>query len=104
MRRGFKEPDYNLNVKIPHMYEEDDIYALASLYNEIYLPLKDINQSVDKPVNTDINLADYKDLLKLWGTFDRNNGTSDFSDTLFHLIKGQKAYCEIYERKNSHSF
>ncbi|MBN1696825.1 MAG: ion transporter [Spirochaetales bacterium] len=41
MRRGFREKDYNLEVKIPPLYETDDVYDLAKLYNEHYLPAKD---------------------------------------------------------------
>jgi len=41
MRRGLEEPDYNLEVKVPERYRRDDVFELASLYNEKYLPLKD---------------------------------------------------------------
>jgi len=38
--RGFKEKDYNLQVKIPEQYKDDEIFILAKEYNENYLPLK----------------------------------------------------------------
>ncbi|MBN1835197.1 MAG: ion transporter [Spirochaetales bacterium] len=41
MRRGLSEPDYNLEVRIPERYREDDVFQLAGLYNERYLPLKE---------------------------------------------------------------
>jgi uncharacterized membrane protein (DUF485 family) len=41
MKRGFHEKDYNLEVKIPSLYSTDDVFALARLYNEQYLPTKD---------------------------------------------------------------
>ncbi|UCF97222.1 MAG: ion transporter [Spirochaetaceae bacterium] len=45
MRRGLEETDYNLEVKIPERYENDDVFELAELYNEKYLPLKDRTQN-----------------------------------------------------------
>ncbi len=45
MRRGLKEANYNLEVKIPEKYKTDDIFQLAELYNEKYLTLKDRTQS-----------------------------------------------------------
>ena len=41
MRRGLEETDYNLEVKVPERYETDDVFELAALYNEKFLPLKD---------------------------------------------------------------
>jgi hypothetical protein len=41
MRRGMSESDYNLEVLIPPERAEDDVFELASLYNSVYLPLKD---------------------------------------------------------------
>jgi hypothetical protein len=51
MRRGLAESDYNLEVKIPERYREDDLFELAALYNEKYLPLKDRSgPSADAPL------------------------------------------------------
>lgn len=41
MRRGFREPSYRLEVRIPPEYAGDDIYRLARHYNEHYLPMKE---------------------------------------------------------------
>ena len=41
MRRGLAERDYNLEVLIPKGRDADDIFELATLYNTVYLPLKD---------------------------------------------------------------
>ena len=40
IKRGFKEKDYNLQVKINEPFKEDEIFQLAEEYNENYLPLK----------------------------------------------------------------
>ena len=40
MSRGMAEEQYNLAVGIPTPYREDEIYRLARLYNDVYLPLK----------------------------------------------------------------
>lgn len=44
MKRGFKEPDFNLEVKIKSDFEEDEIFQLAKEYNEQWLPLKQQNK------------------------------------------------------------
>jgi hypothetical protein len=41
MRRGMAEPEYNLAARIPPRYEDDEVFQLASLYNEQFLPMKD---------------------------------------------------------------
>lgn len=41
MKRGMSEPDYNLQVKILERYSGDEIFELAQLYNEQWLPVKD---------------------------------------------------------------
>jgi hypothetical protein len=63
MRRGFAEPSYKLEVRIPRKYSEDDIYRLARLYNEHYLPMKERAQSIENERrSTDLSLEDLKDL------------------------------------------
>lgn len=47
MSRGMAEERYNLAVRIPKLYREDEIYRLARLYNEVYLPLKVRNGKED---------------------------------------------------------
>lgn len=63
MRRGLQEEDYNLEVKIPEKYQDDDVYQLARLYNEKYLPLKARNQGDENSPPLDLELADIKDIL-----------------------------------------
>ncbi len=40
MYRGMKEDKYNLQVKIKEEYKDDEIFKLAELYNEKWLPMK----------------------------------------------------------------
>jgi hypothetical protein len=40
MRRGMDDPTYTLEVSIPKLYENDEIYRLADSYNEEFLPMK----------------------------------------------------------------
>lgn len=47
MRRGMSEPGYNLQVRINPLFQEDEIYRLAALYNEEWLPLKDRHRPRD---------------------------------------------------------
>lgn len=63
MTRGMNEKGYNLEVKVPPLYKEDEVYRLAKLYNEVYLPLKDRNADSEDPVNVDLKLDDIKDIL-----------------------------------------
>ncbi|MBN2444548.1 MAG: ion transporter [Spirochaetales bacterium] len=63
MKRGLEEKSYNLEVKIPELYKDDDIFKLAALYNEGYLPLKDRNLSSEEHSVLDVGLADLKTLI-----------------------------------------
>jgi hypothetical protein len=58
MQRGLQEPDYNLEVKIPERYQGDDVFRLAELYNEKYLPLKDRTQSEEGESLIRLDLAE----------------------------------------------
>ena len=62
MRRGMEEPGYNLEVKIPDRYRDDDVFALAELYNERYLPLKDRSRGISS--SPGLELSDLRDLLE----------------------------------------
>ena len=63
MRRGMSEKGYNLEIKIPSLYEEDEVYRLGQLFNEVYLPLKDRTSAADEPEVLDLKLDDIKDIL-----------------------------------------
>ncbi|MFW6215934.1 MAG: hypothetical protein ACOC45_08295, partial [Alkalispirochaetaceae bacterium] len=63
MTRGFSEKGYNLAIKIPRRFRDDDIYRLAKLYNEVYLPLKD--RSSDESDSSVVNL-DMNDIKKMF--------------------------------------
>jgi hypothetical protein len=63
MRRGLEEGDYNLEVKIPARYREDDVFELARLYNEKYLPLKDRTRSDQEESLIQLDLAEVSSIL-----------------------------------------
>jgi len=63
MRRGLEERDYNLEVKIPDRYRGDDLFELAALYNEKYLPLKDRSKPAEDAPLLDLGSADIDRLL-----------------------------------------
>ncbi|MBN1525225.1 MAG: ion transporter [Spirochaetales bacterium] len=48
MKNGMKDPHYNLEIKIPALYKDDDVYELAEEYNEVFLPLKDRDLTAGK--------------------------------------------------------
>jgi hypothetical protein len=63
MRRGLEETDYNLEVKVPERYQRDDIFELAKLYNEKYLPLKDRAQNEEGESLIQLDLAEVSHIL-----------------------------------------
>jgi hypothetical protein len=63
MRRGLEESDYNLEVKVPRRYERDDVFELAELYNEKYLPLKDRTQSQEGESLLQLDMTDVSGIL-----------------------------------------
>jgi hypothetical protein len=63
MRRGLEEKDYNLEVKIPQRYRRDDIFELAKVYNEKYLPLKDRTQNEDGESVIQLDLTEVSHIL-----------------------------------------
>ncbi len=62
MYRGLSEQDYNLEVRIPEPYAEDDVFTLAAAYNEVFLPLKDRTREVEAPEQSELKLDDIKDV------------------------------------------
>ncbi len=65
MIRGFKEKDYNLQVKIREPYKEDEIFKLAEEYNENYLPKKmKMHQEEKEKKSTVLSMDDLLDFGK----------------------------------------
>jgi hypothetical protein len=58
MRRGMDEPQYNLEVKVPPAFADDDVFVLARLYNEKFLPLKDRSGLGQGQPMLDLDVAD----------------------------------------------
>lgn len=64
MRKGMEDDSYNLEVKIPKRYEEDDVYCLADAYNRVFLPLKDRSRVAGEGRSSLLDLDDVKGLLE----------------------------------------
>jgi hypothetical protein len=62
MRRGMSESDYNLEVRIPPERAQDDVFELASLYNSVYLPLKDRQGAGDSGPSPALKIDDLQSL------------------------------------------
>ncbi len=63
MQRGMSESAYNLEVKIPPQRADEDVFALAALYNSVFLPLKD-RESAGKPSeDSALTIDEIKDLV-----------------------------------------
>lgn len=58
MKKGFENPNYNLAVKVPENYKGDDVFELAVLYNDIFLPMKDRNAQQEDSIEGDLRLED----------------------------------------------
>jgi hypothetical protein len=63
MRRGLGEEDYNLEVRVSERYRSDDVFELARLYNEKYLPLKDRTQAEDGQSVIQLNMEEVSRIL-----------------------------------------
>lgn len=63
MKRGMSDKSYSLEVKTPRIYAGDDVYQLAELYNEVYLPLKDRTGGGDESEMLNLRMGDIKDML-----------------------------------------
>ncbi len=64
MLRGMREKSYNLEVRIPPELADDDMFRLASAYNNEFLPLKARGASDASESSLDISLDDLGDLLE----------------------------------------
>jgi hypothetical protein len=64
MQRGMAESSYNLEVKIPPERAEDDVFALARLYNSVFLPLKDREGAGKEAEGSALKIDDIKDLVE----------------------------------------
>ena len=62
MERGLSEHGHNLEVRIPERYRSDDVFRLATLYNSVYLPLKDRRGSEDDAGLADLSVPDLDDI------------------------------------------
>jgi len=63
MQRGMSESGYNLEVKIPPRRADEDVFALARLYNGVFLPLKD-REGASKPAEgSALNIEEIKNLV-----------------------------------------
>ena len=62
MRRGMQESNYNLEVKVPAAYRDDEVFRLAHSYNSVFLPMKDRSYAGDKAEISRIQLDDVQDL------------------------------------------
>jgi len=60
MLRGLREKSYNLEASIPTDYSRDDVFRLAAVYNDVFLPQKERSQSGA----LDISIEDIGDILK----------------------------------------
>ncbi|TVR67785.1 MAG: ion transporter [Spirochaetaceae bacterium] len=62
MARGMEEKTYNLEVLIPREYRDHDIYRLASLYNRVFLPMKDRENAGTESESSQLTMGDVQDL------------------------------------------
>ncbi len=63
IERGMSERDYNLEVKIPSAYREDEVFKVAKLYNEVFLPLKDRCMMEGEKPALDLTMSDIQEML-----------------------------------------
>ncbi len=63
MKRGMEDTSYNLEVRVPPQFRNDDVFELAALYNEVFLPMKDRDSGDDSGGMADLKMDDFKDIL-----------------------------------------
>ncbi len=76
MKRGMEDTSYNLEVRVPPRYKDDDVFELAALYNEVFLPMKDRDSGEDSGGMADLKIDDFQGLLDS-GIPDMDTGFSD---------------------------
>jgi len=64
MKKGLEENSYNLEVKVPETYQDDDVFELAKKYNEVYLPLKDRSNAEEGGDMVELKMDDFSDLFE----------------------------------------
>lgn len=78
MRKGFDEPGYNLQVRIPRQNENDEIFLLAASFNKDYLPLKDREGQRDQSSTSKLSMDDLANFIE---PFDGLKDTEAETDT-----------------------
>ena len=63
MERGFRDRNYNLEVKILEKYAQDDVFRVAKQYNEHFLPLKDRTAVQEKDSVLNIDMHDIENII-----------------------------------------
>jgi hypothetical protein len=66
MIKGMREKDYNLEALVEPLYADDEVFVLASEYNRVHLPLKDLS-SGSRDADSALKLSDVQDLFKTGG-------------------------------------
>jgi len=64
MNKGFEDKSYNLEVKVPKQFADDDLFKLAKNYNEVYLPLKDRSNAEEGGEMVDMKMDDFGDFFE----------------------------------------
>ncbi len=77
MKKGFDEKGYNLEVRIPSEFMEDEIYRLARSYNSTYLPLKDRESHGSSESVLNLSAEDFADLGDMDAALDFGEGPGD---------------------------
>lgn len=78
MEKGMNETSYNLEVRVPPLYKDDDVYRLAQAYNDAYLPMKARN-TVEAQEMMDLQVDDLDSLFDGVAQVE-NSGADDEAD------------------------
>ncbi len=62
MHRGMSEKGYNLEVRVPRDYRDHDVFRLATVYNQVFLPMKDRENSGAESESSQLRMDDIQDL------------------------------------------